>query len=115
MGSDINGFVETPRPRHNAQLQADPNKKALRPTAIPLQNWNMQVQYGQGDLLRQFTHGRAWNYNQDGLAHIGLYPDLFQDLKNLGMTVEERSEFFSAADAFARMWDQIEASRTIVR
>jgi hypothetical protein len=31
------------------------------------------------------------------------------------MTVEERSEFFSAADAFARMWDQIEASRTIVR
>lgn len=121
MGSDINGFVETTRPRHNSKLQEDPGKKALRPASIPLQNWNTQVQYTRtapsqdSNLLSQYNFGHYWDFNQEGLAHIGLYPDLFQDLKNLGMTLEERSEFFGAADAFARMWDQIEASKVTVR
>jgi hypothetical protein len=66
-------------------------------------------------LLSQYNFGHYWDFNQEGLAHIGLYPDLFQDLKNLGMTFEERSEFFGAADAFARMWDQIDASKVAVR
>lgn len=49
---------------------------------------------------------RNWDYNTQGVAHIGLYPGIYQDLANLGMTVDERREFFGAADAFARMWGQ---------
>lgn len=86
LGSDINGFEETPRPRPGSR-----------------------VKYGQGgDALRQYRFGdRTWDYNVDGVAHIGLYPDIFQDLRDLGMEQAERREFFSAVDAFARMWDTI--------
>jgi microsomal dipeptidase-like Zn-dependent dipeptidase len=116
MGSDINGFVETPRPRHNVKLQADPGASAQRPSGITVAAWNTRVQYGTGALLQYRSEtGRAWDYNTEGVAHIGLYPDLFQDLKNLGMTADERIEFFNAADAFARMWDQIETSRAAIR
>jgi hypothetical protein len=46
---------------------------------------------------------------------MGMYPDFYQDLKNIGMTQDERNEFFGAVDAFARMWDTIEARRGTVR
>jgi len=115
LGSDINGFAQMPKARDShvrycttdAECQADPTK------------------------LRLYTFGtttsgqpRAWNYNNppnadahhtgEGVAHIGLYPDFFQDLKDLGMTEAERSSFFSAADAFARMWDRIEMQKASV-
>ena len=60
------------------------------------------------------TANRSWNYNVDGVAHIGLYPDIYQDLKNLGMTLDERAEFFGAADNFAREWDKIDAVKANV-
>lgn len=93
LGSDINGFEETPKPRPGSR-----------------------VQYGDGPHdLRQYKFGdRTWDYNRDGVAHIGLYPDIFQDLRDLGMRPTERREFFSAVDAFARMWDTIEQRRRSV-
>jgi hypothetical protein len=74
------------------------------------------------DCLRLYTFGtkadgspRTWDYNCEGVAHIGLYPDIYQDLKNLGMTETERTAFFAAAEAFARMWDKIEVQKATVR
>ena len=61
------------------------------------------------------TAGKTWDYNVDGVAHIGLYPDYWQDLKNLGMTVQERSKLFMGAENFAQMWEKCERQRNNIR
>ena len=58
---------------------------------------------------------KTWDYNTEGVAHVGLFPDYYQDLKNLGMTAMERSAFFSAPEDFARMWERAEDARARVR
>ena len=50
-----------------------------------------------------------------GVAHIGLSPDYFWDLKNLGMTRDEQQVFFNAADYFVSMWDSCDKNKVNVR
>jgi hypothetical protein len=60
-----------------------------------------------------FVHSRAgtreFDFNKDGLAHIGLLPDLILDLVHVGMTHEQFDPLFSSAEAFLRMWEACEA------
>lgn len=48
----------------------------------------------------------GWDYNLDGLAHIGLYPDLFQDIHNVGVSFEQMTPLFNAAEEYIRMWER---------
>jgi hypothetical protein len=49
--------------------------------------------------------GRAgWDYNLDGLQHIGLYPDLFQDMRNVGVQWEQIGPLFHAARDYLMTW-----------
>jgi len=61
------------------------------------------------------TGGRTFNFNYDGLAHIGLVPDLLADIrkgpgKDWGMTGAEMAPIFKSAEAYIRMWERIQAS-----
>ncbi|WP_407522064.1 membrane dipeptidase [Lacibacter sp. MH-610] len=96
MGSDINGFVVMPSPRPGAAVKYFPSTSE--------------------SAMHQYSFGnKSWNYNTEGVAHIGLYPDYFQDLKNLGMSKRERQVFFSAADYFVNMWQLCERNKVNVR
>lgn len=55
-------------------------------------------------LKRAKTGPKDWDINFDGVAHYGLLPDLFQDMKNVGMEAEDLDPLFHSADAFADMW-----------
>jgi hypothetical protein len=49
--------------------------------------------------------GRAgWDFNVDGLAHIGLYPDLFQDMRNVGVQWEQLGPLFHSAADYIATW-----------
>jgi microsomal dipeptidase-like Zn-dependent dipeptidase len=127
MGSDINGAVTMPKPRHG------PTRIGMRERYIggggnSIYNyWSREVEYagtgmplqsspGSPMKLRKYKFGnKEWNYNTEGVAHMGLYPDYFQDLKNLGMNRDERQVFFSAADYFVAMWDKAVKSGRRVR
>ncbi len=123
MGSDINGFVTMPKPRHGAGRGAERSRYSGSISS----NWSREVQYAaEGSAtfnpttgahrLRKYTFGnKPWDYNTEGVAHIGLFPDYFQDLKNLGMTTTERQVFFTAADYFVTMWDKCLISKGNVR
>jgi microsomal dipeptidase-like Zn-dependent dipeptidase len=104
MGSDINGFVTMTKPRHG------PARVGVRSryTGAIYNNWSTQIHYALAPApgLRKYTFGnKTWDYNTEGIAHIGLYPDFYQDLKNLGMSQTERQVFFSTADYFVNMWE----------
>jgi hypothetical protein len=49
--------------------------------------------------------GRSgWDFNLDGLQHIGLYPDLFQDMRNVGVQWEQMGPLFHAAGDYLATW-----------
>jgi microsomal dipeptidase-like Zn-dependent dipeptidase len=55
---------------------------------------------------------KTWDYNKEGLAHYGLIPDIFQDMKGQGMTTREFTAMFLGAEYFAQMWEKCEIQKT---
>jgi hypothetical protein len=49
--------------------------------------------------------GRAgWDFNLDGLQHIGLFPDLLQDMRNVGVQWEQMGPLFHSARDYIGTW-----------
>jgi microsomal dipeptidase-like Zn-dependent dipeptidase len=94
IGTDINGLVKAPRPRN-----ASRDCSGSRVNYVELGSSNAPLTMAQ-------TGPKRWNYNNEGVAHYGLLPDFLQDLKNIGMSPQERSSFFTSAEYFAQMWEK---------
>lgn len=65
---------------------------------------------GFGAFDKQVTGQRTFDFNLDGLAHIGLYPDLLGDIQTLGMTIEP---LMKSAGAFTAAWRKASAPRSL--
>jgi len=95
-GADFNGFIQQTRPRFgpngacSATFQAEADVQAYQQTLS-----------GPGRLGTEF--------DENGLAHIGLLPDLLRDLKNLGV---DTSGLESSAETFIRMWERATTARS---
>jgi microsomal dipeptidase-like Zn-dependent dipeptidase len=87
LGSDINGFLRQPRP---------PTGKC---DGKPCVNYASFPQAKTGT--------RAWDYNREGVAHIGLYPDFLKDVEARGGG-DVVQKMFGGAEAFAKMWERAE-------
>jgi microsomal dipeptidase-like Zn-dependent dipeptidase len=67
----------------------------------------LRVAYSGSRALKPYKLGpRAFDFNEDGLAHYGLLPDLFQDLKNLGDN--DARLLFRSAEGYLRLWEKSE-------
>lgn len=86
LGSDINGLVVQPKPRAGCS-----------------QN-NACVTYSAS-----FPKPDQWDYNRDGVAHIGLFPDALRDVETQPGGTETVDKLFNAAEAFAVMWERAES------
>jgi len=51
---------------------------------------------------------KKWDFNEDGMAHIGLYPDLIQDLLSIGLTEQDLQPLFRSAEQYIKMWENAE-------
>ncbi len=56
---------------------------------------------------KQVTGDREFDFNTDGLAHVGLLPDFIKDLTNVGLTEEDLEPLFNSAEVYIRMWEKI--------
>ncbi|HEX8819271.1 MAG TPA: membrane dipeptidase [Archangium sp.] len=119
MGTDFNGLNQQPGPRYGPNaaygLKEDKLREKRRPVQQMLQNNKPRLPYS-GTMYRTnvpFEPSRAghrtFDFNTDGLAHIGLLPDLIRDLLHVGMTDAQLDPLFSSAEAFLRMWEACEA------
>jgi hypothetical protein len=107
-GSDFNGFAPHVGPRYgdsacgkNVQQQnAEKAKKRLAyPFTLP----------GFGTFSQQVTGQRTFDFNTDGFAHIGLFPDLIADLMASNVDVEP---LFHSAEAYVQMWKRAQTKAT---
>lgn len=119
LGTDFNGLNEQPGPRYGPHaahgLVGDAQRVKRRPVQQRAQLDAPRLPYS-GTLYRTdvpFTRCRAgsreFDFNTDGLAHIGLLPDFIRDLLHVGMRDEQLDPLFSSAEAFLRLWESCEA------
>jgi hypothetical protein len=59
------------------------------------------------DALRRCTFGqRTWDYSTEGMAHIGLLPDMLEELHISGLLTDtDLATLFRSAEGFARTWE----------
>ena len=108
LGTDFNGMTQHPGPRFGPVACRNPATGLL--DGSPQTN---KVQYpftisGFGTFDKQVTGDRTFNFNTDGLAHVGLVPDLIADLKNIGVTDTDLEPLFNSAEAYIQVWERAE-------
>ncbi|MCC6282985.1 MAG: membrane dipeptidase [Saprospiraceae bacterium] len=92
IGTDANGFYPLPGP------------------PVP----NERISYDAN--LTPCTMGtKTWDFNTDGFAHYGLFPDYIKSWEAAGMTAKEKEAFFSSAEDFFQMWKKCEQRKSQVR
>jgi microsomal dipeptidase-like Zn-dependent dipeptidase len=64
---------------------------------------------GFGTFSRQQTGDKTFDFNMDGLAHVGLLPDLVADLKQVGLGEQDLDPLFQSAEAYVDLWQRAEA------
>jgi microsomal dipeptidase-like Zn-dependent dipeptidase len=113
IGSDFNGMVASVAPRfpthpglgHGCGGEAPPTG---------YHDQTPRVDYST-EFPALWAGRRAFDYNYQGLANIGLYPDFLQDIKNLYSDSEERRylrPLFCSAEAYVHMWQRTDGSAT---
>ena len=112
LGSDFNGLAGEPSPRFgpDACTRGDQGPRAQLGgrIAYPFQAYGIA-----GRTLDKSTSGkRTFDYNVDGLAHIGLLPDMIEDirvqLRAVGSSEQLLDPLFHSAEAYIRMWEKAE-------
>ncbi len=54
------------------------------------------------------VNGRQFDFNTEGMAHFGLFPDFIADLQSLGVTDTELGPLFRSAEGYIQMWSRAE-------
>jgi hypothetical protein len=107
MGSDFNGIAGHVGPRFGSgscggnglerTKQEAANNRLVYPFTLP----------GFGTFSNQVSGQRTFDFNYDGLAHIGLLPDMVADLKNVGLTDQQLQPLFGGAQAYINSWSKV--------
>ena len=98
-GTDMHGMVQPAYPRcgEGANCQSEQQN----PVTYPFRSFDGGVEF-----QRQVSGNRTFDINTDGLAHIGLLPDVIQDMRNQGVSDEYVTRFFRGAESYLQMWEK---------
>ena len=99
---DLNGLAGGPRPRFGPNSRCGTKQK--KPVTYPFQSYDGQVTFTQPNLGE-----RKVDFNQEGMIHIGLLPELIEDARRDGVTDKELEPLFRSAEAYIRMWEKAES------
>jgi len=115
-GSDVNGFSGWPAPRFGTQHcgagtpAANPGDTGpgYSPSGIHLVYDGSLTDYFGAPLEPYQFGNKTWDYNVDGFAHVGLYPDFIADLQAHGLTHDDLAPLFNGVEAYVRMWEKVD-------
>jgi microsomal dipeptidase-like Zn-dependent dipeptidase len=103
-GTDFNGFAGSPRPRFGPDSLAQLKLGAAPPTN-PVQYPFIAAATGK-TMNRSKVGDKMFDYNLDGLAHVGLLPDMIADFQAMGLTEEDLDPILHSAEGYVRMWEK---------
>lgn len=100
-GFDLNGFAGAPGPRFG------PKSVCSTPQSDPL-TYPFESYAGDVTFLSPRVGNREVDFNTEGLVHIGLLPELIEDVRRDGVSDSELEPLFKSAEAYLRMWEKAE-------
>ena len=106
---DLNGFAGGPRPRFGPDSGCGDTPQA-NPITYPFESY-------AGDITFTEPHlgNRTVDFDTEGMIHIGLIPELIEDVRRDGVTDEELEPLFRSAEAYLSMWERAEARAAALR
>lgn len=109
IGSDINGFAGSVAPRYGSKACQGDFPGSYDPSSLSGRiNYASATDY-YGDPIGQYSFGnQTWDFNTDGFAHAGLYPDFIADLRAINLSNADLAPLFNGAEAYVRMWEKID-------
>jgi len=100
-GLDMNGFAGYPKPRFGEMSAcAEPQ---LNPVTYPFESYAGDVRFTEPKIGE-----RPLDFNTEGLVHLGLLPELIEDLRRGGASDEALEPLFRSAEGYIRMWERAE-------
>jgi hypothetical protein len=69
-------------------------------------SWAQAYKYAVSTMNGPVAFGS--DFNGDGLAHVGLLPDLIADLRMIGLTDADLDPLFRSAEGFIQVWERSE-------
>jgi microsomal dipeptidase-like Zn-dependent dipeptidase len=108
IGFDLNGFAGAPGPRFGDRAGcSDPQTD---PVTYPFESY-------RGDITFTEPHlgNRVVDFNTEGLAEIGLLPELIEDVRRTGATDADLEPLFRSAEGYLRMWELAETRGAALR
>ena len=106
-GFDLNGFAGAAGPRF-----ADGACPTVQenPVTYPFSSYAGDVTFTQ-----PWVGNRAVDFNQRGMVHIGLLPELIEDARHDVQAEADLEPLFRSAEAWIRMWEKAEARAAELR
>lgn len=98
---DYNGFAGGPGPRFGEDGCGADQPNAL---TYPFDSYAGDVTFTE-----PFVGDRAIDFNTEGMVHLGLLPELLQDLRADAVSDAQIEPIFRGAEAYVRMWERAEA------
>jgi microsomal dipeptidase-like Zn-dependent dipeptidase len=108
IGTDFNGQIPPLGPRFGSHACPGGGN-----TFKPQLTYPFVSLFDNKSILENEQGNKKFNINTDGVAHMGLLPDMFGDLQVLGMSNSELEPLFNSAKAYVQMWKKSEATRLI--
>ena len=104
VGSDWNGFAGWPT------ASCDKNTVEY-PITLPPRLVEDAITHTRKLPEFEFPKGKLWDFNKMGDAHIGMMPDFFQNLQNLGLTVDDLEPVYRSARGVVELWQRARDSK----
>ena len=100
---DYNGFAGSRRPRFGPDSGCP--QPQTNPVAYPFASHDGGVTFTQATL-----GNRRVDFNTEGMLHLGLLPELIEDVRRDGANPADIEPLFRTAEAFITLWERIEAA-----
>jgi microsomal dipeptidase-like Zn-dependent dipeptidase len=101
-GFDLNGFAGAPGPRFGEHSVCGTTPQD-DPITYPFESYAGDVTFHPPRLGQ-----REVDFNTEGLVHIGLVPELIEEVRRDGVTDAELEPLFRSAEGYVRMWEKAE-------
>lgn len=105
---DLNGFAGAPGPRFGAKSVC--SSPQTDPITYPFKSWDGDVTF-----TKPRVGNRTLDFNTEGLVHIGLLPEIVEDLRKDANSDGDLEPLFRSAEAYLRMWEKAERRAVSIR
>jgi microsomal dipeptidase-like Zn-dependent dipeptidase len=106
-GFDFNGIAGAPGPRF---AEGACGKEQPNPTQYPFKSYAGDVEF-----TAPYVGNRAIDFDQEGMVHIGLLPELIRDAQADAPDDAMLEPLFRSAEAYIRMWEKAEKRGAEIR